>query len=41
VIKIIPDIANAFFARAESRRALGDLRGAQQDHRQGRILDSQ
>ena len=39
VIKIIPDLASPFFARAESRRALGDAAGAQQDHRQGRILD--
>jgi hypothetical protein len=36
---VIPDLASAFFARAESRRAIGDLTGAQQDHRQGRILD--
>jgi tetratricopeptide (TPR) repeat protein len=39
VISMIPDLASAFFARAESRRALGDLPGAQQDHLQGRILD--
>jgi len=39
VIELIPDLAGAFFARAESRRALGDTRGAQEDHRQGRILD--
>ncbi|HTB12382.1 MAG TPA: tetratricopeptide repeat protein [Bryobacteraceae bacterium] len=39
VIDVIPDLASAFFARAESRRAIGDLTGAQQDHRQGRILD--
>ena len=39
VIQIIPDLASAFFARAESRRALGDLAGAHQDHLQGRILD--
>jgi tetratricopeptide (TPR) repeat protein len=39
VIEIIPDLASAFFARAESRRAIGDIRGAQQDHLQGRILD--
>jgi tetratricopeptide (TPR) repeat protein len=39
VIQVIPDLASAFFARAESRRAVGDIRGAQEDHRQGRILD--
>ena len=39
VIETIPDMAGAFFARAESRRAIGDLRGAEQDHQQGRILD--
>jgi tetratricopeptide (TPR) repeat protein len=39
VIAIIPDLANAFFARAASRRAIGDLAAAQKDHRQGRILD--
>ncbi len=39
VIEMIPDLASAFFARAESRRALGDLPGAHQDHLQGRILD--
>jgi tetratricopeptide (TPR) repeat protein len=39
VIKIIPDLANAFFARAASRRAIGDIAAAQSDHRQGRILD--
>jgi len=39
VIDMIPDLASAFFARAESRRSMGDLKGAQQDHLQGRILD--
>ncbi len=39
VIEMIPDLASAFFARAESRRLSGDLKGAQQDHLQGRILD--
>jgi tetratricopeptide (TPR) repeat protein len=39
VIEIIPDLASAFFARADSRRSLGDERGAHQDHLQGRILD--
>lgn len=40
VIEMIPDLGHAFFARAESRRAIGDIAGAQEDHRQGRILDS-
>ena len=39
VIEVIPDLATAFFARAESRRALGDVAGARKDHQQGRILD--
>ena len=39
VIETIPDLASAFFARAESRRAVGDVAGAHQDHLQGRILD--
>jgi tetratricopeptide (TPR) repeat protein len=39
VIAVIPDNASAFFARARSRRAIGDKAGAQQDHLQGRILD--
>jgi len=39
VIEIIPDLGNAFYARAESKRALGDLKGAEADHHQGRVLD--
>jgi tetratricopeptide (TPR) repeat protein len=39
VIAIIPDLAAPFFARAESRRILGDLKGAEEDHQQGRVLD--
>jgi tetratricopeptide (TPR) repeat protein len=39
VIELIPDLPTAFFARAESRRALGDEKGAERDHAQGRILD--
>lgn len=39
VINIIPDLGNAFFSRAQSKRALGDAAGAEADHRQGRILD--
>lgn len=39
MIAIQPDSASAYFARAESRLALGDRRGAMQDRIQGRILD--
>jgi tetratricopeptide (TPR) repeat protein len=39
VIGMIPDLGNAFYARAASRRAVGDMDGARQDHQQGRILD--
>ncbi len=39
VIQFRPDGASAYFARAESRRAIGDLPGARKDHEQGRILD--
>ena len=39
VIDMIPDLGHAFFARAASRRALGDIAGAQKDHQQGRYLD--
>lgn len=39
VIAIIPDMATPFFARAESRRALGDEVGAAEDHLHARILD--
>ena len=34
-----PFSAHAYFARAESKRVLGDNSGAQRDHLQGRILD--
>jgi tetratricopeptide (TPR) repeat protein len=39
MIAIQPDAASAYFARAESRLALGDPQGAAQDRRRGRILD--
>lgn len=39
VIAMKPDEAPAYFARSESRRALGDLKGAAADHLQGRIID--
>jgi tetratricopeptide (TPR) repeat protein len=34
-----PAMAHAYFARAESRRAVGDMQGAEKDHRYGRALD--
>lgn len=39
VIVLKPDGPQAYFARAQSRRALGDSAGANQDHRQGLLLD--
>jgi tetratricopeptide (TPR) repeat protein len=39
VIAVIPDNSVAYFARAQSRRALGDKVGAQQDHIEGNKLD--
>ncbi len=39
VIAFKPDQAPAYFARAESRRAIGDLSGAAADHKQGLIID--
>jgi tetratricopeptide (TPR) repeat protein len=39
MIAIQPDSASAYFARARSRSALGDQRGAAQDRLYGRILD--
>ncbi len=39
VIEIKPDEAPGYFARAESRRAVGDLAGAKKDHDQGRLID--
>ena len=39
VIKMIPDLATAFFSRSASRHAIGDERGAAEDHKRGRILD--
>lgn len=39
VIRFLPDKSSAYFARALSRRALGDAEGAGQDHQRGRILD--
>jgi tetratricopeptide (TPR) repeat protein len=40
VIAYKPDSSQAYFARAESLRALGDLKAANRDHSQGRQLDS-
>jgi tetratricopeptide (TPR) repeat protein len=34
-----PDTAAGYFARAKSKRAIGDIRGAEQDHLAGRIID--
>ncbi|PYT14727.1 MAG: hypothetical protein DMG59_16270 [Acidobacteria bacterium] len=39
VIAFRPDGPPAYFARAESRRAMGDIQGAKQDHQRGRVLD--
>jgi tetratricopeptide (TPR) repeat protein len=39
VIALKPDDPQAYFARAQSRRALGDTAGANQDHRQALVLD--
>ncbi|GEM_PF-2267353 len=39
VIAFKPGDAPGYFARAESRRALGDIKGAQADHLQGRMID--
>ena len=39
VIYLIPDLGNAFYARAASKRAIGDIDGASQDHHEGRVLD--
>ena len=40
VIALRPDGAQAYFARAQSRRAMGDIAGANQDRKQGLLLDS-
>jgi tetratricopeptide (TPR) repeat protein len=39
VIALKPDGPQAYFARAESRRAVGDTAGAEEDHRQALLLD--
>jgi tetratricopeptide (TPR) repeat protein len=39
VIRFLPDKSPAYFARALSRRAIGDIEGAEQDHQRGRMLD--
>ena len=38
-IEYTPDMAEGYFARAESERAMGDMEGAQRDHQHGRIID--
>jgi tetratricopeptide (TPR) repeat protein len=40
VIAMKPDESPGYFARAEARRASGDVRGADADHRQARLIDS-
>ncbi len=40
VIKIEPDVGPPYYSRAKSERALGQLKEAEEDHRQGRIIDS-
>ncbi len=40
VIGFLPDQAQGYFARAESRRSIGDLRGAKADHQRGLELDN-
>lgn len=40
VIALKPDGPQGYFARAQSRRAMGDVAGANQDHRQALLLDS-
>lgn len=39
VVEFKPYSAQAYFARAESKRAVGDEAGAQRDHQRGRVLD--
>jgi len=39
VIAFNPDSSQAYFARAQSKRALGDKDGAMRDYNQGRLLD--
>ena len=38
-IEFQPSLAQAYYARAEAERSAGDLRNAEKDHEQGRILD--
>jgi tetratricopeptide (TPR) repeat protein len=38
-IEYTPNMAEGYFARAESERALGDTEAAERDHRHARILD--
>jgi tetratricopeptide (TPR) repeat protein len=40
LIAFKPGDSPGYFARAKSRRAIGDMAGARADHRQGRIIDS-
>jgi tetratricopeptide (TPR) repeat protein len=38
-IEYTPDMAEGYFARAESERAVGDMEAATRDHRQARVID--
>ena len=38
-IALRPDGSQAYFARAKSRRAVGDTAGADQDHKRALLLD--
>jgi len=40
VIALRPDGSQAYFARSKSRRAVGDVAGADQDHKRALLLDS-
>ena len=40
VIALRPDGSQAYFARSKSRRAIGDVAGADQDHKRALLLDS-
>jgi tetratricopeptide (TPR) repeat protein len=38
-ISYTPDMAEGYFARAESERAIGDMEAAKRDHQRARIID--
>jgi tetratricopeptide (TPR) repeat protein len=39
-IEYTPNMAEGYFARAESERAIGDMESAQRDHQRGRTMDA-